>query len=107
MIRSTHKISSSVRVNIVRDEKQTQETFDPSVSKMVGPMYRVPSLSHLHGWVARGNSHVHEIVLFNLPRFDVSANADFSSNSHGSTLLVFTVRFTLSTVCFPATLELA
>jgi len=94
--------------NIVRDEKQTQETFDPPVStSLVGPTYRVPSLSRLHGRVSRVNSHAHEIVLFNLSRFDISANADFSSDTHGSMLLVFTVRFTLPTVRFAAALELA
>ena len=58
------------------------------------------------GW-REANSHAHEIVLFNLSQFDVSANADFSSDTHGSMLLVFTVRFTLPTVCFAAALELA
>jgi hypothetical protein len=49
--------------------------------------------------VAGGYSHVHKIVLFNLPRFDVSIN------SHSSMLPVFTVRLNLSMVCFSATLE--
>ena len=45
--------------NIVRDEKRTKKTFDPTMStSLVGPTYRVPSLSGCRGgWAkAAGNS---------------------------------------------------
>jgi hypothetical protein len=102
----SYKGTSSVASNIVSDEKRTQEKFDSSSVNIAGRTHVYSSIPlPMHGRVAGGYSHVHKIVLFNLPRFDVSVKSDFSSNSHSSMLPVFTVRLDLSMVCFSATLE--